>query len=489
MEPQQVLLVGGILLFVILSGIAFFLLAFPAPVEPPVEPTASFSVQLRSADANQSISGRVELFDAKNQLVAVKLVSPSDTGPIVFENLVLGQQYFVKVSGDGYKTQTFAWDSSQSNAQEVFLESDGSLCTNECVDGNVSGCVSTTEQNQCGNFDSDSCLEFGAVACASGLTCKNGFCVSTYCGDNIRQLLNDLNQSETCDGTDLDSKTCTSLGFLSGTLSCNANCSGFITTGCNSNSLIVCGNNTREGTEICDGTDLNSQSCVSIGFGGGPLACASNCQSFNTSSCTPLTVCGNNVREGSEKCDGSDLNSQTCILLGFVSGNLSCLSTCADFNTTACNSTATCGNNVREGSELCDGTDLNNSSCSTNGFFGGTLSCNATCDGFVTTSCTNCGDNVLNAGETCDGTDLNNQSCSTQGFFTGTLSCNVSCSGYVTTACTNCGNGIINAGEVCDGTNVGTHTCQQFGFDGGTLTCQSSCMDYNSSSCYYNQEG
>ncbi len=35
-------------------------------------------------------------------------------------------------------------------------------------------------------------------------------------------------------------------------------------------------------------------------------------------------VCGNNVREGNEECDGNDLGDQTCVGLGYVSGNLSC---------------------------------------------------------------------------------------------------------------------------------------------------------------------
>ncbi len=48
---------------------------------------------------------------------------------------------------------------------------------------------------------------------------------------------------------------------------------------------------------------------------------------------------------------------------------------------------ATCGNDVVEGDEVCDGTDLDGETCASQGFDGGTLSCNANCDGFVTTSC------------------------------------------------------------------------------------------------------
>ncbi len=47
-----------------------------------------------------------------------------------------------------------------------------------------------------------------------------------------------------------------------------------------------------------------------------------------------------------------------------------------------------CGNNIREGSEACDGTDLAGQDCISQGFPGGTLSCDPQCTGFVTISCT-----------------------------------------------------------------------------------------------------
>ena len=64
-----------------------------------------------------------------------------------------------------------------------------------------------------------------------------------------------------------------------------------------------------------------------------------------------------------------------------------------------------CGNNVAEGTELCDGTDLGGESCATQGFDTGTLFCNFDCDGFDTSSCRTyeCGNNIceLSAGEDC----------------------------------------------------------------------------------------
>ncbi len=47
-----------------------------------------------------------------------------------------------------------------------------------------------------------------------------------------------------------------------------------------------CGNNVREGIEMCDGEDLFGQSCESLGFSTGTLACAQGCEEFDTSACT-----------------------------------------------------------------------------------------------------------------------------------------------------------------------------------------------------------
>src|SRR3989338_4590446 len=66
-----------------------------------------------------------------------------------------------------------------------------------------------------------------------------------------------------------------------------------------------------------------------------PNACAVTDQCVSDPSCTTSPVCGNNIREGTEQCDGSDLASQTCQSLGFSSGTLSCSASCT-FNTNSC---------------------------------------------------------------------------------------------------------------------------------------------------------
>jgi len=68
-------------------------------------------------------------------------------------------------------------------------------------------------------------------------------------------------------------------------------------------------------------------------------------------------------------------------------------------------STAFCGNGVREGLELCDGADLGGETCQGQGFDGGTLVCNASCDGVDTSGCRffTCGNTICEpaGGEDC----------------------------------------------------------------------------------------
>lgn len=46
-----------------------------------------------------------------------------------------------------------------------------------------------------------------------------------------------------------------------------------------------CGDDTIEGEEICDGTDLGGQTCADEGFVGGDLACNAECDGYDTSAC------------------------------------------------------------------------------------------------------------------------------------------------------------------------------------------------------------
>jgi hypothetical protein len=68
-------------------------------------------------------------------------------------------------------------------------------------------------------------------------------------------------------------------------LSLLLSCSVYASTQEASTTDPICGNNIQESGEQCDGSDLGGASCVSQGFSGGTLLCASLC-TFDTSSCT-----------------------------------------------------------------------------------------------------------------------------------------------------------------------------------------------------------
>lgn len=128
----------------------------------------------------------------------------------------------------------------------------------------------------------------------------------------------------------------------------------------------TCGDNVIEGSEFCDGTALNSQTCVTLGYASGTLACESDCSAYDTSACV-TDPCGNGNIDGIEVCDtsGPNLNGQTCVSQGFASGTLACTAGCASFNTAGCVSVSCGDGSINQGSETCDdGNTTNSDGCS-----------------------------------------------------------------------------------------------------------------------------
>ena len=141
----------------------------------------------------------------------------------------------------------------------------------------------------------------------------------------------------------------------------------------------------QAGFEECDGTTIET-TCEREGFEGGPIGCAPDC-SLDVSECLR---CGDGVAEGDEQCDTDDFSGRTCESFAppgtTVSGGaLSCDDTCV-IDSSAC---TYCGDDLREGTEVCDGTDLNGTTCQMLGsqFGGGTPGCADDCSGFGTVGC------------------------------------------------------------------------------------------------------
>jgi hypothetical protein len=100
--------------------------------------------------------------------------------------------------------------------------------------------------------------------------CNKGY---TRCGKHCRNLLTDERNCGSCGHRCPEGKVCK-----------NGRCKAITQQ--------TCGNDVREGTEVCDGNDLNGEDCVSQGFASGTLACANDCQSFDTSGCTGTACTG-----------------------------------------------------------------------------------------------------------------------------------------------------------------------------------------------------
>ncbi len=95
----------------------------------------------------------------------------------------------------------------------------------------------------------------------------------------------------------------------------------------------VCGDDVQEADEACDGLDLAGLDCAALGggFTGGALACAADC-TLDTAGCTS---CGNGVIDAGEACDGASLGGLGCGDFGFSGGTLGCDGACA-YDTAAC---------------------------------------------------------------------------------------------------------------------------------------------------------
>ena len=83
----------------------------------------------------------------------------------------------------------------------------------------------------------------------------------------------------------------------------------------------------------------NGNACSSNGNCCSGYCCTSVC---SATSCGG-SVCGNGVAEAGEDCDGSDLNSETCITQGYDTGTLACSGSCT-FNTSGCSFNSSPGN-------------------------------------------------------------------------------------------------------------------------------------------------
>jgi len=232
------------------------------------------------------------------------------------------------------------------------------------------------------------------VRCRSDCTLDYSGCTPIdYCGDGLINAI-----GEDCDGRAFDGKTCITMGYARGSLSCTHGCL-IDTTGCTWPPSI-CGDgivskpNDFGVNEQCDGAVVG-MGCPPE-YSGGSVTCSGDC-TYDYSNCNTIQPprCGDGAANtDNEQCDGGDLRGESCVSRGFTRGDLACGDNCMfDESYCATDAPPECGDNViNQNSEFCDGTKLNDKTCIDFGFASGTLRCTASC-AFDTRGCSLCNNN------------------------------------------------------------------------------------------------
>jgi len=214
------------------------------------------------------------------------------------------------------------------------------------------------------------------------------------------------------------------------------------------------------------------------------------------SSTTEGVTCGNGALDDGEDCDGDELDEQDCESQGFGGGDLACADDCT-FDTSGCTKAPACGNDVIDGKDVCDGTDLGGEDCTTQGFGGGTLACLDDCTGFDTEACTDPPDSNCCVGNPgvmgCDDAVCEAQICALDAYCCDTEWDDI-CAAAANGADGNgnecaicpvpvCGNDAIEFGELCDGADLSGEDCTTQGFMSGNLACAGDCLGYDTTGC------
>ncbi|MCX4247887.1 hypothetical protein [Paraliomyxa miuraensis] len=140
-------------------------------------------------------------------------------------------------------------------------------------------------------------------------------------------------------------------------------------TGESGGEVSVCGNNQIEGDEVCDLSQVNGETCQSLGYQGGQLGCLLTCDDYNLLGCF---ICGNEVVDIAEDCEGEVQEGVTCESLGYEAGDITCGADCL-YDLSEC---SICGDGIQQGPENCDGIDFGGETCVSLGFDAGNLACN-----------------------------------------------------------------------------------------------------------------
>ncbi len=294
----------------------------------------------------------------------------------------------------------------------------------QCEGANLGGASCVTLGYATGTLTCDGDCHFDLSACVADADCGNG----------------QLQEGEQCDTTNFGGQTCVTLGYHGGDLRCTGECQLDLS---DCVELGRCGDARIQAQfgETCDGANLDGKTCLSLGYHGGTLTCDADCH-LDVSSCEAEGRCGDAAIQAThgEECDGANLDGQTCGTLGYYAGTLACDADCHR-DVSSCAAAGRCGDTVIQAGfgEACDGVNLDGDTCATLGYYGGTLACTDQCVQDLT-SCAavgRCGDGTVQhaEGETCDGANLNATTCVQRGFWGGALACDSACATFDESGC------------------------------------------------------
>ncbi|MBQ1267545.1 MAG: DUF4215 domain-containing protein [Proteobacteria bacterium] len=339
------------------------------------------------------------------------------------------------------------------------------------------GCAGSDEENLCGNGQIDE-----GEQCDDGNN-NNGDGCSSLCKEEQKVACGNGTKEpgEQCDdGNNVDGDGCSST--------------------CQIESVIVddpvCGNGTKENDEECDdGNKKDGDGCSSsckneVGpfCGDGKVTAGEQCDDGNnvdgdgcSSTCQtekPVPVCGNDIVEDGEVCDGESGLPTSCSAwkptVQWKDGTLKPSCEQCQIVAGAC-SAVTCGNGVIDEGETCDPKKASAFTCSdfdnTKTWKSGSPVCSSDSCALEQGTCKveTCGNGTLETeeGEQCEiGSAPVACSAIDESYVSGNATCNAKCQYDVkdcaTAAPAECGNGEKENGETCDWGDVTVKDCNEY---------------------------
>ncbi|MCX8174877.1 MAG: DUF5011 domain-containing protein [Candidatus Micrarchaeota archaeon] len=289
----------------------------------------------------------------------------------------------------------------------------------------------------CGN----GVVEEGEQCDSNEACCDQESCQFKTAAQVCRQAAGTCDVAEYCTGT---SETCPQDSFQPEGFSCsdglycngaetcdgNGNCVGGTAVDCSANNIGeigTCFNDPDNNPMTYDFRQAFTSACVNDGPDSG--YCTSGDETI-THTCS-IAICNAVCEEG---------DTQSCTTQDGYGGIESCNSGCLWGE---CVTTEFCGDNIKNGPEVCDGSS---EECTTQEGYAGEMDCNSDCSGYgACISEEYCGDGITNGLENCDDGENNGMP----------NHCNSECTGMTPSVC---GNGVVEQGEQCDdGENNGIY--------------------------------